>query len=81
MTEQLPKYSNMPNFVGYSFYYVVDGHSCECNECATDSKAEGKSVEPHVNYDDPQLYCFECSSQIEASNGAHETEELEAEED
>ena len=67
MSELLPKYSNLPNFVGYPFYYVVDSDDCECHECATDSKSEGKEVEPHVNYDNPELYCFTCSEKIEAA--------------
>lgn len=67
MTKLLPKYSNLPNFVGYPLYYVVDSNDCECHECATDSKAEGKLVEPHVNYDNPELYCFTCSEKIEAA--------------
>jgi hypothetical protein len=71
----LPKYSNDPNFVGYPFFYVVEDYKCECHECATESRDEGKTVTPHVNYDDPQLYCFTCSEQIEASNGAHETDD------
>ena len=65
--KQLPKYSNMPNFVGYPYYYVVDTYDCECNECASISKLEGKEVESRVNYDNEQLYCFTCSTQIEAA--------------
>jgi hypothetical protein len=77
----LPKYSNYPNFCGYPFYYVINGHKCECNECATNSKAEGKAVEEHVNYEDGMLYCETCSTQIEASNGAHEEVEEDSEEE
>lgn len=77
----LPKYSNDPNFCGYPFYYVVEGHKCECNECATDSKSEGKEVEVQVNYENGMLYCETCSTQIEASNGAHEEEEADSEEE
>lgn len=73
--ELLPKYSNDPNFCGYPYFYIIEDYKCECHECATDSKAEGKLVEHHVNYDNGQLYCDTCSTQIEASNGAHEEEE------
>jgi len=72
---KLPKYSTGSNFCGYPFFYVVDDHKCECNECATSSKADGLSVEAHVNYEDGMLYCHTCNEQIEASNGAHEEEE------
>ena len=75
MKNQLPKYSNYPNFVGYPYFYVVQDHKCECHECATKSKAEGKSAEAHVNYENGMLYCETCSTQIEASNGAHEEED------
>jgi len=71
---KLPKYSNDPNFVGYPLFYVVEDYKCECHECATESRNEGKSVEAHVNYEDPQLYCFTCSAHIEASNGSHESD-------
>lgn len=72
---KLSKYSNEPNFCGYPYFYVIEDYKCECYECAAESKAEGKTITTHVNYDDPQLYCFTCSAQIEASNGSHDHEE------
>lgn len=80
-SELLPKYSNSPNFVGYPFYYIVDSYDCECHECATDSKSEGKKVVPQVNYDNPQLYCFTCSEKIEAAYVDDDEESSEEESD
>lgn len=75
--ELLPKYSNDPNFVGYPYFYVIDDWKCECHKCASESAIEGKNFEVYANYDDPDLYCFTCSAQIEASNGSHQREEEE----
>ena len=66
-TDTLPKYSNEPNFVGYPLFYIIDDMSAECHECAQDSKIEGRTVLQQCNWDNPQLYCFECSCQIEAA--------------
>jgi hypothetical protein len=81
MPKQLPKYSNDPNFVGYPLFYVIEDYKCECHECATESRDEGETITTHVNYDDPQLYCFTCSEQIEASNGAHKDDEEDSDND
>ena len=29
-TEQLPAYSNQPNFVGYPLFYIIDGETAMC---------------------------------------------------
>ena len=65
--ETLPKYSGDANFVGYPYFYLVGGYRCECFECATESQEEGREVEPHVNWEDPELHCETCSSRIESA--------------
>ena len=71
--KQLPKYSNLPNFVGYPLWYVIDDYKCQCNECATVSKTEGHVVDQQVNYDDANLWCDECSEKIESAYADDDT--------
>ena len=76
----LPKYSNEPNFVGYPYYYILNGHTCQCHTCADESLQDGQSVEPSINWENKNLYCETCPEQIECAYGAYGEEEAESEE-
>ena len=75
MTNILPTHSNQPNFVGYPYFYQVEGFICECAECATTSKEEGKTVTEQCNWDDTSLCCFTCGSSIPSAYGEDDSSE------
>ena len=63
-----PEYSNQPNFVGYPIYYIVDHHECWCASCINEDLYDKKKMTgTAVNYDDPYLYCSQCSKAIQAA--------------
>ena len=74
-----PKYTNAPNFVGYPLFYVLNQETVLCADCCTDQYNEesGDHIESEVNYDDENLYCWECSEKIESAYGENDQEELE----
>jgi hypothetical protein len=49
-TEQLPAYSNQPNFVGYPLFYIIDGETAMCACCATEAQGEAKTVVAECNW-------------------------------
>ena len=85
MNLQFNKYTNQPNFVGYPLYYILDSPAYYeskvlCADCCREeySYDDGDQVEPHVNFEDHQMYCEACSDKIEA---AYEEDDPEDEDD
>ena len=79
------KYTNEPNFVGYPLYYILDSATYYeskvlCADCCTEeyNYDDGDQVEHHVNFENHQMYCGECSDKIEA---AYEEDDSEDEDD
>ena len=71
----LPKYTNEPNFHGYPVFYIKDGHTPLCNECATEEwEAESGPLECTVNWENTSLYCDTCSEQLESAYGVLQAE-------
>jgi len=74
MNIQFNKYTNQPNFVGYPLYYILDSAAYYdskvlCADCCREeyNYDDGDQVEHHVNFEDHQMYCEECSGKIEAA--------------
>lgn len=51
---------------GYPLFYVTKG-SCLCPDCATDNDQNDPIVAADVNWENPDLYCDECSARIESA--------------
>jgi hypothetical protein len=64
---QYTKYSNEPNFSGYPYFFIVDNKDCWCADCCNEELDGGEKVITAVNYEDPDLYCWNCSAKIEAA--------------
>ena len=64
-----PKYTNAPNFVGYPLFYILNQETVLCADCCAEqcNEESGDQTESEVNYDDENLYCWECSEKIEAA--------------
>ena len=71
----LPKYSNEPNFVGYPLWYVINNAECWCADCCNSELTGDEEVITSVNYEDPELYCCNCSARIESAYGEESEEE------
>ena len=56
----------------YPLVYLTNENQVLCSCCATDEEEE---VTSHINYEDPHLYCDECSTRIESAYGEEEEEE------
>lgn len=56
---------------GYPMYYILGAsvsslsHSIACWKCANDNKEE--VIQAHSNYEDTNLYCDECDTNIECA--------------
>ena len=68
-TEQLPAYSNQPNFVGYPLFYIIDGETAMCACCATEAQGEAKTVEAECNWENKWLDCEQCGVWIDYAYG------------
>lgn len=72
----LPKYSSWGS---YPLAYMVNDHQVLCADCATDSEEE---VTPFENWEDPHMYCNDCSVRIESAYADDDdSEEEESEEE
>ena len=69
------KYSNEPNFVGYPLWYVINNEECWCADCCNSELTGDEEVITSVNYEDPELYCCNCSAKIESAYGEESEEE------
>jgi hypothetical protein len=53
---------------GYPVFYVTKQNNCLCSECADNNDMEyDPIVAVDVNWEDPDLYCDECSQRIESA--------------
>lgn len=53
---------------GYPLFYVTKQNSCLCSRCATDNDQDfDPIVAVDVNWENPDLYCDECSQRIESA--------------
>lgn len=69
---QLPYYTSLG---GYPLYYVDSEYSgCICPSCANE-EGEFPIVDYDINYEDEEMWCYQCSKQIESAYGEDETEE------
>ena len=50
----------------YPIFYVENGHDCLCADCADASEAP-EALLSDINWEDPALYCDECSERIESA--------------
>jgi len=74
MSYILPKYSNDPNFVGYPLFYVKDDSIPLCHMCASEENFNGVLVKMECNWEDPNLYCDDCSTKIESAYSEEDSE-------
>ena len=73
------KYSCEPNFVGYPLWYVVDSE-CWCHDCCNDMYENVdedfiSKTSAEVNWEDKNLWCSQCSIQIESAYGEESEED------
>ena len=61
------KYSNQPNFTGYPQFFIINNEECWCADCCNDELNGDEEVITGLNYEDPELYCCNCSLKIEAA--------------
>jgi hypothetical protein len=53
---------------GYPLFYVTKQNNCLCPDCATDNDQDYDPIAAtDVNWEDPDLYCDECSNRIESA--------------
>jgi len=74
------KYSNEPNFVGYPLWYIINNEDCWCADCCNEELTGDEEVITSVNYEDTQLYCWNCSAKIESAYG-EDPDEKESDDD
>ena len=75
MTKKYTKYSNEPNFTGYPQFFIINNEDCWCADCCNDELTGDEEVITSVNYEDPELYCWNCSAKVEAAYGEESEEE------
>mgnify|MGYP003657667873 FL=1 len=61
------KYSNQPNFTGYPQFFIINNEAYWCADCCNDELNGDEEVITGLNYEDPELYCCNCSLKIEAA--------------
>jgi len=77
-SQKYKSHTNSPNFVGYPLFYVVNDAKCWCSDCRNDELDHDDVVTSHdVNYDDKNLWCDNCSTQIECAYNNEENEVVE----
>ena len=53
---------------GYPLVYVTKDNCCLCHTCATDNDQDyDPIVAVDVNWENPDLYCDQCSARIESA--------------
>lgn len=63
---------DLPAYVwpgGYPIFYLDSGNNVLCVKCANKVQMGTYVIEYDVNYEDPDLYCDDCSEQIESAYG------------
>ena len=75
MTKTYTKYSNEPNFVGYPHFFIINNEECWCADCCNSELKGDEEVITSVNYEDPNLYCCNCSARIEPAYKDYSEEE------
>jgi hypothetical protein len=54
----------------YPIYYLTPKGETLCPDCAAEERTKGYQIHPlfaDVNWEDPALYCDECSERIESA--------------
>ena len=69
MNRKYSKYTTEPNFVGYPQFFIINNEECWCADCCNDELTGDEEVITSVNFEDPELYCFNCSVKIESAYG------------
>ena len=53
---------------GYPLFYVTKQNNCLCPDCASSNDQDYDPIAAtDVNWEDPDLYCDECSNRIESA--------------
>lgn len=52
---------------GYPIYYLDSENNVLCPDCANKDGMSSQPVAADINYEDPDLYCDDCSQRIESA--------------
>ena len=76
MTKKYIKYSIEPNFTGYPLFYIINNEEVWCSGCCNDNLVGDEAVIQDANWENPELYCCNCSSKINSAYGNDEMHEI-----
>ena len=52
---------------GYPLFYVTKSNNCLCPNCADNNDLDDSIVAVDANWENPDLYCDQCSARIESA--------------